>query len=193
MESQAENIRRKTPARQRPHLKKTRIQIEPDFPLPPDPVEFSKSYIETAAADYTNLPHKISENLILEMQAVYNGQIYSMSLKTTVRTMISRIRSDIFTKDVIMMAKPPYANLSDGLLMMRKYSVGTINGEQHQFILWATDESLSLLRHNGPVLIDATFRVVLARSGQIFMSQQHTPSKPPNVRLCYSEGACRLN
>ncbi|KAF0992335.1 hypothetical protein HZS_4702 [Henneguya salminicola] len=126
-------------------FKMTRIQIEllePGFPLPPDPVEFSTSYIETAAADYTNLPHKIFENLILEMQAVYKGQIYSMPLKTTVTTMISRIRSDIFIKDVMRMAKPPYANLSDGLPMVRKYSVETNDGEQHQFILWATDETL---------------------------------------------------
>ncbi|KAF0985704.1 hypothetical protein HZS_441 [Henneguya salminicola] len=77
------------------------------------------------------------------MQAVYKDQIYSMPLKNTVRTMIiSRIRSNIFTKNVIMMAQPFYANLSDELPMMRKYSFGTVYGEHHQFILWATDKTV---------------------------------------------------
>ncbi|KAF0989217.1 hypothetical protein HZS_4165 [Henneguya salminicola] len=75
------------------------------------------------------------------MQAAYNGQIYSVPLKTTVRTMISRIRSDIFTKECN----------NDDQAYLRK-----------SFILWATDETLPLLRYNGPVHIDATFCVVPA-------------------------------
>ncbi|KAF0988388.1 LOW QUALITY PROTEIN: hypothetical protein HZS_2244 [Henneguya salminicola] len=48
--------------------------------------------------------------------------------------------------------------INDCQAFLRKYSE-PFDGEQHQFILRATDETLSLLRYNGPVLIDATFRV----------------------------------
>ncbi|KAF0989349.1 hypothetical protein HZS_1346 [Henneguya salminicola] len=162
MESQAENIRRKAPTTQRPHLQKNHNPDRTGLSAPPDPFEFSNSYSETAAADYTNFPYKIYENLIFEIQAVYKSQIYFIALKTTVRTMISRIQNDISTKDLQMMAKPPSTDLSGELPMMRQYSVRTIEGELPQFILWAIDDTLSLLRFNGLFFIDATFLVVPA-------------------------------
>ncbi|KII63466.1 hypothetical protein RF11_02276 [Thelohanellus kitauei] len=51
-------------------------------------------------------------------------------------------------------------SFDDGRPFMRRYWCGDVHGEYHQILIWIPDDFLCLLKYNGHVFIDATFRTV---------------------------------
>ncbi|KAF0986262.1 hypothetical protein HZS_274 [Henneguya salminicola] len=52
----------------------------------------------------------------------------------------------------------PFSLFPNNQPFFRPYWVGDINGVQHKMMIWATNQSLSLLRYKGHTFFDGTFR-----------------------------------
>ncbi|KAF0989997.1 hypothetical protein HZS_3202 [Henneguya salminicola] len=53
---------------------------------------------------------------------------------------------------------PPLNLLPNNQPFLRRYWVGDIHGVQHKMMIWATNQSFSLLRYNWDIFVDGTFR-----------------------------------
>ncbi|KAF0988625.1 hypothetical protein HZS_3809 [Henneguya salminicola] len=61
----------------------------------------------------------------------------------------------------------------------------------HQALIWSTDESLSLLRYNGPTLIDAKFRTGPIEDRNS-MCLSHTHFRLRKVNICIVQSCMSL-
>lgn len=120
--------------------------------------------IEDKVKEYaTNLclfPFEIYQKILNWLRETHSNQIYQIPSKKYVYSKISNIRGSNSLKDISAVTLPPLKYLSSGKIMCRRHWKGDFDGQENQALIWATDESLALLRYNGPTFIDCTFRVV---------------------------------
>ena len=59
---------------------------------------------------------------------------------------------------------------------MQRFWSGTVDSVYHKFVLWVSDEALSVLRIDSTIFIDATFRVTPAPFAQCLIVMNHDPT-----------------
>ncbi|KAF1740448.1 hypothetical protein MXB_3522 [Myxobolus squamalis] len=64
----------------------------------------------------------------------------------------------MFANSIQAAQLPPLKHPPNGNPFFRLYWSGDFDGEFHQFLLWSTNEALSLMRYNNQTFIDCTFR-----------------------------------
>jgi hypothetical protein len=74
----------------------------------------------------------------------------------------------------------------DGQQFLRCDWIGFANREEHRILVWISSSSISLLRANGPALIDGTFSVTPTPFVQTIIVKVHDSAKSCYVPCVYA-------
>jgi hypothetical protein len=116
-------------------------------------------HIMQAAKDMTLSPQEIYEQLTLLCLEEKENAIVRLPLKKEVVQRVRAYRASAISRDLQAVELDEH-RLLHGKPFLRRVWSGDIHGHYQRVLLWTTDDALALLRYNGQIFIDATFRVV---------------------------------
>ena len=124
-----------------------------------DITSFIDEYIRNAAQNLSITPEQIFEDLIIDINKKFKGSAFHLPSKSSVKSSIHSIRGSSFV-DMTKIETVPFSCTTLGKPFIRRHWFGDFEGQYHRIIIWASDFSIALLRHEGQIFIDGTFRVV---------------------------------
>jgi hypothetical protein len=116
-------------------------------------------HIREAARDMSLSPQDIYERLLRDCRCEKENAIVCLPTKRDIMQQVRAHRASAVSKDTMAVEMDEH-RLLDGRPFLRRSWSGDIHGHYQRVLLWATDDSLAVLRCNGQIFIDATFRVV---------------------------------
>lgn len=156
-----------------------------------NPTSFATGYLQEWSTDMRLSPATIYERLLVAMRNSFGEQLYVVPTRKMAMREINKYRRDVLAKDISLVIHPPWCQLTCGLPMLRRHWYGDIDGEYHEALLWATDETLALLRWNGPVFIDGTFRIAPSPFIQCLIVMAYDQSTKLYVPCAYCLVTCK--
>lgn len=131
--------------------------------------------VERFAADVTLYPSQIYQRVVSELSRANASTLRRLPSKEEVFDAIRRARGNNVSAGISLIVQQPLSRTRDGQRMLRRHWEGDLCGEDHRVLIWATEEKLMLLRYNGHVLVDGTFRVVPAEFSQCVVVMSYDP------------------
>ncbi|KAF0987903.1 hypothetical protein HZS_6220 [Henneguya salminicola] len=98
-----------------------------------------------------------NKELIVSLRSKFKDIPFALLAKKTVHKK-TRENRRVMNLNSIQAAITNIQRFINGKFFLRRQSFLEIHGEYNQIMLWATNESLSLLRYNTHTFIDGTFR-----------------------------------
>ncbi|KAF0990087.1 hypothetical protein HZS_2604 [Henneguya salminicola] len=119
------------------------------------------------ALDLSKYPDDIYPLIVREVNDKFQLRAIKIPTKREVYSIIRYARGLFAPVDNFESTmKAPFAQTQDGMVFFQKMISGRFNGDFPRIILLASDEGLSILRQQGQVYIDGTFRIVPATFSQ---------------------------
>lgn len=126
------------------------------------PSQFIDSFISDEAINLAKYPHQIFQELLITLRSKYTGVVYKIPSKNEIYSKLREIRGSMLLNSIHACTISPARLLSNGQPFFRRYWSGDVHGEYHQIMIWATNESISLMKYNGHTFVDGTFRMAPA-------------------------------
>jgi hypothetical protein len=100
--------------------------------------------------------------MLRELRSKHPTAVFNLPSKSVFKNRLSYLRMNMEQDIYEQLRKPPLNLIAGGRKFHRRSWFGDVcrDDRDHCVLLWAPDELLSLLRYNGQVYIDATFRCV---------------------------------
>ena len=96
------------------------------------------------------------------------------------------MRGSMGVESLAAIENAPHNETRNGLPLFQRNWYGRLEGRYQRFVIWATDERLSHLRHEGHVFIDATFKVVPHPFCQLLVMMTFDPATRVFVPCVYA-------
>lgn len=122
------------------------------------PDGYIENYITIKSGSLELYPNEIYLQLLCQLRDEFSDIPYQIPSKKWVYSKIRENRGASNFNSIQAVSMPPYSITRNGTPLFRRYWLGEIHGEQHQILIWATNESLSYMRYNTHTFIDGTFR-----------------------------------
>lgn len=122
------------------------------------PEDYVLTFVEDKANTIHLYPNEIYEQLLVALRDKYKNTPYTIPSRDNVYNKIRSIRKIQNFNTIQSVINPPHCYALDEQPFFRRLWVGDIHGKYHTVMIWATNQSLSLLRYNNHTFIDATFR-----------------------------------
>lgn len=120
-----------------------------------------QTYLESESKDLKKYPSQIYQGLLTELATKAGDNAVKIPSKTTVYGQIRSLRGPT-TESLSGLEREPLSQTLSGGPFLRRLWFGDVDGEYNRFYLWTSDEALAVLRTEGQIFIDATFRVTPA-------------------------------
>ena len=146
---------------------------------------FVESYVAESASNMTLAPERIFEGLLSEISSRFPGVVYSLPSKKQVQSRVHELRGTV-TSDFAKIETQPLSTTICGTPFIRRNWFGDVHGDYHRILIWVSDSGLALLRQQGQVFIDGTFRVVPSQFKQCVIVLAFDASTNVYVPCTYS-------
>ena len=123
-----------------------------------DSEAFVTNYLAVAAADLTKFPSAIYEAMVIDLRSSTTSGEVMIPCKKSVVARIRTLRNGV-SSDLSSLTNSPHCLTAEGRPFLRRHWLGDIEGHYHNVLIWVSDESLSILRQEGQIFLDGTFRV----------------------------------
>lgn len=121
------------------------------------PEDFVKNFLDENANRLELYPNKIYKDLLIALSKKFKNVIYKIPTKQYAYSVIRECRGCLGLNSIQSAKTEPSRSLN-GKPFLRRHLFLEIHDEYHEIMIWATNESLALMRYNSHTFIDATFR-----------------------------------
>lgn len=118
---------------------------------------FIQNFIEEKSRQLELYPDRIYKELLAAVSENFSQVPYRLPNKNTVYSRIRQNRG-VICQSAIQAAKMEPLRSLNGNPFLRRHSFLEVHGEYHEFMIWATNECIALLRYNSHTFIDCTFK-----------------------------------
>jgi hypothetical protein len=114
-------------------------------------------FLESAAVDLAKQPASIFEALLAEFSRRYPAAVVKLPTKKQVASTIRELRSPS-GRNISIIETPAEMETADGTPFLRRHWFGEVHGVYERLALWTSSTGLSVLRGEGHIFLDGTFR-----------------------------------